>query len=68
MYVDGLNITGTLEVRIVIIIKILKGEFKITDLKRTKFFLSMQIEYLINGIFVHQSTEQKKSLRDFIWI
>ena len=68
MYVDGLNITGTLEVPIVIIIKILKGEFKITDLKRTKFFLSMQIEYLINGIFVHQSTEQKKSLRDFIWI
>ena len=35
------------------------------DLGKTKLCLSLQIEHLMNGIFVHQSTYTKKILKKF---
>jgi hypothetical protein len=43
----------------------LKTEFEMKDLGETKFCLSLQIEHLPEGIFVHQSTYCKKVLERF---
>ena len=41
----------------------LKKEFEMKDLRKTKFFLGLQIEHFSNGIFVYQSMYTKKFLK-----
>ncbi|KAG8503149.1 hypothetical protein CXB51_000953 [Gossypium anomalum] len=64
IYVDDLNIIGTLE-EIQKTVECLKKEFEIKDLGRTKFCLGLQIEHLKEGIIVHQSTYIEKVLKRF---
>ena len=61
VYVDGLNIIGYIE-DIKEISAYLKAEFEMKDLGRIWFCLGLQIEYLPEGILVHQSTYMKKVL------
>ena len=64
VYVDDLNLVGTLEelTRITIY---LKKEFEMKDFGKTKFCLGLQIEHFPNGVLVHQSTYIKKVLKRF---
>ena len=55
MYIDDLNLVGTLE-ELIKTTNYLKKEFKMKDLGKTKFCLSLQIKYFPNGVIVHQST------------
>ena len=48
VYVDGLNIIGTLK-ELPKVINCLKQEFELKDLGRTKFYLGLQIKYLKNN-------------------
>ena len=64
VYVDDLNIIGTLE-ELQKAANCLKLEFEMKDLGRTRFCLGLQIEYFSNGIFVHQSTYTEKVLKRF---
>ncbi|KAD2803914.1 hypothetical protein E3N88_37291 [Mikania micrantha] len=64
VYVDDLNIIGTHE-EIHEAIVLLKKEFEMKDLGKTKYCLGLQIEYLNNGILVHQSTYTEKLLKRF---
>ena len=59
VYVNDLNIIGTPE-KLSKVIEYLKKEFEMKDLKKTRFFLGLQIEHLTNEIFVHQSTYTEK--------
>ena len=52
IYVDDLNIIGTLE-ELIETATYLKNEFEMKDLEKTKFCLGLQIEHFSNGIFVH---------------
>jgi len=52
VYVDDLNIIGTLE-KLSKVLKCLKNEFEMKDLAKTKFCLGLQIEHFENRIFVH---------------
>ncbi|GJV63668.1 putative RNA-directed DNA polymerase [Tanacetum coccineum] len=64
VYVDDLNIIGTnKEIQEVIIL--LKKEFKMKDLGKTKYCLGLQIEYMHNGIIIHQSNYTEKLLKRF---
>ena len=64
VYVDDLNIIGTPE-ELPKAVNILKEEFEMKDLGRTKFCLGLQIEHLKNGIFVHQENYIAKVLKRF---
>jgi hypothetical protein len=64
VYVDDLNIIGYAE-DIEEASAYLKTEFEMKDLGETKFCLGLQIEHLLEGIFVHQSTYCKKVLERF---
>jgi Reverse transcriptase (RNA-dependent DNA polymerase) len=64
VYVDDLNIIGSPE-KIEKTVKLLKNEFEMKDIGVTKLCLGLQIEYLHNGIFVHQSNYIKKILKRF---
>ncbi|KAD2805852.1 hypothetical protein E3N88_39229 [Mikania micrantha] len=64
VYVDDLNIIGThKEIHEAIVL--LKKEFEMKDLGKTKYCLDLQIEHLNNGILVHQSTYTEKLLKRF---
>jgi hypothetical protein len=43
----------------------LKTEFEMKDLTKTKFCLGLQLEHLLEGVFVHQSTYTKRVLEKF---
>ena len=43
----------------------LKTEFKMKDLRKTKYCLGIQVEHLSSQIFLHQSTHTKKVLNRF---
>ena len=43
----------------------LKNEFEMKDLSKTNFFLGLQIEYISNGILIHQSTYTEKVMKYF---
>ena len=43
----------------------LKKEFEMKNLGKTKYCLGLQIEYMHNGIFVHQSNYIEKILKRF---
>ena len=62
MYVDDLNIIGTLN-KLSEVIEYLKKEFEMKDLEKIKFCLGLQIEHLTNGIFIHQLTYIEKILK-----
>ena len=64
MYVDDLNLVGTLE-ELTRQTKYLKKEFEIKDLKKTKFCLGLQIKHFPSGVFVYHSTYTKKILKHF---
>ncbi|KAD5508315.1 hypothetical protein E3N88_16018 [Mikania micrantha] len=64
VYVDDLNIIGThKEIHEAIVL--LKKEFEMKDLGKTKYCLGLPIEHLNNGILVHQSTYTEKLLKRF---
>ena len=64
MYVDDLNFVRTPE-ELTRTTKYLKNEFKMKDLRKTKFCLDLQIEHFPIGVLVHQSTYTKKILKHF---
>ena len=55
LYVDDLNLIGTLE-GLLEIANYLKKKFEMKYLGKTRYCLGLQIEYFSNEIFVHQST------------
>jgi len=64
VYVDDLNIIGTPKC-LSEAVKLLKEEFEMKDLGKTKYCLGLQIEHLKEGVFVHQSTYVKRVLERF---
>ena len=64
VYVDDLNLVGTLE-ELTKTVEYLKKEFEMKDLGKTKFCIDLQIEHFPNGVLVHQSTYIKKILKRF---
>ena len=64
VYVDDINIIGTLE-ELPKAISCLKKEFEMKDLGKTKLCLGLQIEHLDKGIFVHQEGYIEKVLKRF---
>ena len=68
VYVDILNIIGTHK-EILDGVTYLKEEFEMKDLEKPKFCLSLMIEHLPHGIFVHQSNYTYKRFSNaLIWI
>ncbi|GJR36884.1 retrovirus-related pol polyprotein from transposon TNT 1-94 [Tanacetum coccineum] len=64
VYVDDLNIIGTnKEIQEVIVL--LKKEFEMKDLGKTKYCLGLQIQHMHNGIIIHQSNYTEKLLKRF---
>ena len=43
----------------------MKDEFEMKDPGNTKLYLGSQIKYLLNGVFIHQSTYIKKVPKQF---
>ncbi|CAL2237733.1 unnamed protein product [Prunus armeniaca] len=64
IYVDYLNLVGTPE-ELTKTATYLMKEFEMKNLGKTKFCLSLQIEHLPTGIFIHQSTYTEKVLKRF---
>ena len=64
VYVDDINLIGTPE-EVQKAIEYLKKEFEIKDLGKTKICLGLQIEYLVDGVFIHQSANTEKILKRF---
>ena len=64
VYVNDLNIIKTAR-DIEEAMAYLKAEFEMKDLGKTKFCLSLQLEHLPEGVFVHQSTYTKRVLEKF---
>ena len=64
VYVDDLNILGT-SGEISQTVEYLKKEFEMKDLGKTKFCLGLQLEYIRDGILVHQMTYTEKVLKRF---
>ena len=64
VYVDDLNLIGTLE-ELINTTNYLKKEIQMKDLGKTKYCLGLQIEYCSNGVFIHQSTYIEKVLKCF---
>ena len=64
VYVDDINIIGTRK-EIEEASSCLKTEFEMKDLGKIKHCLNLQIEYLPEGIFIHQSTNLKRVLERF---
>ena len=52
IYVDNLNIIETFE-EFSKTMEYLKKEFEMKDLEKTRFYLGLQIEHLLDRIFVH---------------
>ena len=63
VYVDDLNLVGTLE-ELTRTTNYLKKEFEMKDLRKTKFCVGLQIKHFLNGVLVNQSTY----INFFIWI
>ncbi|KAG7527904.1 Reverse transcriptase RNA-dependent DNA polymerase [Arabidopsis suecica] len=64
VYVDDLNILGT-SGEIAQTVEYLKKEFEMKDLGKTKFCLGLQLEYVNDGILVHQKAYTEKVLKRF---
>ena len=64
VYVDDLNLIGTPK-ELTRTANYLKREFEMKDLRKTKFYLRLQIKHFPTGILVHQSAYTKKILKCF---
>ena len=64
VYVDDLNLIGTSE-ELIKTTNYLKKEFEMKDLGKTRYCLSLQIEYCLNGVLIHQSSYTEKVLKCF---
>ena len=64
IYVDDLNIIGTLE-ELSKVVGLLKKKFEMKNLGKIKFCLGLQIELLTNVIFVHQLYYIAKVIKRF---
>ena len=64
MYVDDLNLIGTLE-ELTRTTKYLKIEFEMKDLGKTKFCFNLQNEHFAIVVLVHQPAYTKKILKHF---
>ena len=64
VYVDDINLIGTPQ-KVQKAIEYLKKEFEMKDLGKTKICLGLQIEYLVDGVFIHQSAYTQKILERF---
>ena len=64
VYVDDINIIGTRK-ETEEATSCLKMKFEMKNLEKTKYCLGLQIEHLLEGIFVHWSTYLKKILEKF---
>ena len=64
VYVDDLNLIGTLE-ELIKTTNYLKKEFEMKDLRKTRYCLGLQIEYCLNGVLIHQSSYIEKVLKRF---
>nr|KYP40238.1 Retrovirus-related Pol polyprotein from transposon TNT 1-94 [Cajanus cajan] len=64
VYIDDINIIGTPK-ELSKAIDCLKKEFEMKNLGRTKFCLGLQVEYLENGILLHQEAYITKVLKRF---
>ena len=53
VYMDDLNLVSTPH-EIASAASYLRKKFKMKDLRKTKFYLGIQIEQLCTGIFIHQ--------------
>jgi hypothetical protein len=62
VYVDDLNIIGTPR-ELLEAVSCLKNEFEMKDLGKIKFCLGIQLEYLNNGVLMHQETYTTKVLK-----
>ena len=59
VYVDDLNIIGT-SGEISQTVEYLKKESEMKDLRKTKLCLGLQLEYISDGILVHQKANKRK--------
>ena len=62
VYVDDLNLIGTLE-ELIKTANYLKKKFEMKVLRKTRYYLSLQIEYCLNGVLIHQSSYTEKVLK-----
>ena len=64
VYVDDLNLIGTLE-ELIKTTNYLNKEFEMKDLGKTRYCLGLQIEYCLNGVLIHQSSYTEKVIKRF---
>ena len=64
VYVDDINLIGSPE-EVQKEIEYLKNEFEMEELGKTKICLGLQIEYLVDGVFIYQSAYIEKILKRF---
>ena len=64
VYVDDLNLIRTPE-ELIKTNSYLKKEFEMKDIGKTRYCLSLQIEYCLNGVLIHQSSYTEKVLKRF---
>ena len=64
VYVDDLNLIGTLE-ELIKTTNYLKKEFEMKDLGKTRYCLGLQIKYCLNGVLIHQLSYTEKFLKRF---
>jgi len=63
-HLNGINIVGKPN-ELTKTIDCLKKEFEMRDLRKTKFCLRLEIEYLNKGVFVYQEVDIMKVLKRF---
>ncbi|KAJ9539547.1 hypothetical protein OSB04_032280 [Centaurea solstitialis] len=64
VYVDDMNLIGTSK-ELLETAEILKKEFEMKDLGKTRYCLGLQIEHRKDGILIHQENYTQKVLRHF---
>ena len=64
VYVGDLNLIGTPK-EIIKTTNYLKKEFEMKDLGKTRYCLSLQFEYCLNDVLIHQSSYTEKVLKRF---
>ena len=64
VYVDNLNLIGTLE-ELIKTTNYVRKKFEMKDIWKTRYCLGLQIEYCLNGVLIHQSSYTEKVLKCF---
>lgn len=65
LYVDDMIFTGNSDNKIVDFKEVMKNEFEMTDLGLLKYFLGIEVQQMVHGIFISQSNYAKQILRRF---